>query len=216
MSSFTKGGRVGGYESLITFIPDLNFGWTIAASGESYELPEGFTKEITNVIYPTLLKLWHDVAREQAGATFAGRYVASEPGLNSSLTIRVDDGLPGIGVYDWISNGTSMAPWTVAFGWALKSPEELNNMIPSTRLYPTMIEEALPDGGKRVSFRAVYEDLSDDPVLNKYVVDCNTWVRTIAIYGSKPIDLFVFTLDKSGKAVAIENMATRAVLHKVA
>jgi hypothetical protein len=212
-TSYVKGGRVGAYTSAMTIIPDMDLGWTVMGSAPPPELPDGLTGQLSTILGRQMLTLWLEVAREQANATYGGRYVAATPGLNSSLTIRADDDKPGIGVFGWVSNGTAMDPWTVAFGWPTNE-DELKNMVPSTRLYPTGLEEELPDGGRRVSFRAVFEDLSDDPVLNSYVPTCNTWVRTIGIYGSKPLDLFVFTFDKGGKVTSVENMAMRARMDK--
>jgi len=215
VTTFAKGGRVGTYTSLVVIAPDLNLGWTIMGSGRRWDLPDGLTRELAGIVGSRMIEMWLEAAREQAGEVFGGRYASSIPGLNSTLTVRSDDGRPGIGVYNWISNGTDMAPATVAFGWPA-TPEDLKPLQPSIRLYPTGLQEALPDGGRRVSFRGVFEDLSDDPVLNSFVQPCDTWVRTLAIYGSRPIDLFVFTLDKNGKAVSVENLALRSKLDRVA
>lgn len=214
MTTFAKGGRVGSYTSLVVIAPDLNLGWTIMGSGQRWALPDGLTRELAGIVGERMINVWLDAGREQAGELFGGRYASATPGLNSTLTVRTDDGRPGLGVYHWISNGTDMAPATVAFGWPATA-EDLSRLQPSVRLYPTGLQEALPDGGRRVSFRGVFEDLSDDPVLNSFVQPCDTWVRTLAIYGSKPIDLFVFTLDKSGRAVSVENLALRARLDLV-
>ena len=189
-------------------------GWTIMASGKQWDLPDGLTRELGYITGEKMISFWLDVAREQAGTAYGGRYESTTPGLNSTLTVRVDDGRPGLGVYNWISNGTDMAPSTVAFGWAA-TEEQLKKLQPSIRLYPTRLEEKLPGGGRRVSFRGVFEDLSDDPILNSMVQPCDTWVRTLGIYGAKPIDLFIFTLDSSGKAVSVENLALRIKLDKV-
>jgi hypothetical protein len=214
VTAFNKVGHVAGYKTEMVILPDLDVGLTVMCSAAPSELPDDLNIELSKVMTEKLLDLWLDVGREQAHANYGGHYQIAGSGLNSSLTIRADDGMPGIGVYNWFSNGTDMILGTITLGW-IPTPEEVLRLRPSVRLYPTKLEEVLPDGGRRVSFRAVFEDLSDDPLFNSLVPECDTWLRTGATYGTKPLDLFVFTLDKNGRAVSVENMALRMKLDKV-
>jgi hypothetical protein len=138
--------------------------------------------------------------------------------LNSSLTITVDPTgeKPGLGVEGWISNGTDMARIAVALNSNVRQ-EYLDEMQPSVRLYPTGLEEERADGGlKRVAFKAVFEDLGLPERSSSYVTDCSTWVGlTGVVYGSRPLDQFVFELGEDGTAVAVENGALRVRLVKV-
>ncbi|KAK0652653.1 beta-lactamase/transpeptidase-like protein [Cercophora newfieldiana] len=135
--------------------------------------------------------------------------------LNSTLTIIAHDGKPGMGVYNWISNSTDMSPIAVAINSNLSS-EYFDRMKPSVRLYPTGLEDPLPNGGKKVAFKAVFEDLSLPQKNATYVSDCAMWVGvTSAVYGGRPLDLFIFEMDARGRVVGVENAALRLGMEKV-
>ena len=109
-----------------------------------------------------------------------------------------------------------MAPIALALS-ANVSADYYPKMQPSVRLYPTGLEETLPDGaGKKVAFRAVFEDLSLPASSGSFVTDCATWVGvTSVVYGSRPLDLFVFEMGADGRVVAVENEGLRVRLVKV-
>jgi hypothetical protein len=87
---------------------------------------------------------------------------------------------------------------------------------PSVRLYPTGLQDSQPDGSKLVAFKAVFEDLSLPSVSGPFSTDCATWVSVTGIvYGSKPLDEFIFHIDSSGKVTSVENAALRVKLNKV-
>jgi hypothetical protein len=195
----------------MALLPDVSMGWSATASGS---MPETLTGNVADQVSDKMLQLWLDVARDEAAATYGGRYVASG-GLNSSLTIRTDADKPGIGLYDWLSNGTDFNFWAVTFGWGEVSEKKRKELVLSARLYPTGLEETTADGGRKEVFRAIFEDLSGGKVVNSYVTDCSSWIYTNAIYGSRPLDLFVFNFNKEGKVVSVENEALRVTLNKV-
>ena len=211
VTSFNKAGRVGSYAALMAVLPDVRMGWSATVAGGN--LPETLTGWVADEASQRFLRVWQDVAREEAQAAYGGRYAAAG-GLNSSLEVRTFPDQPGIQITGWLSNGTDMRVWGVTFG-KVPTAEELAKLRPSVTMYPTGLEEDLPGGGKKVVFRAVFENMVGDKVSNSYVTDCITWIYTNAIYGSKPLDLFVFTLDKNGNAVSVENEALRAKLDKV-
>ncbi|KAK3994822.1 beta-lactamase-like protein 2 [Cladorrhinum sp. PSN332] len=241
--TFNKAGSLGAYSTLLAIIPELDIGFTIMAAGV---VPAGLVMDIADTLTSTYVPTYMYVARSQAAAAYAGdyRFVPSVPtnsstsnftrdnakyarrfandsspvaptNLNSSLTIAIDPAKPGMGVYNWISNGTEMSYIAVAIN-ANITDEYLKKIEPSVRLYPTGLEEKLPDGGKRVAFKAVFEDLSLAAKSNSFSSDCSTWVGvTAVVYGSRPLDLFIFDFDKGGKVRAVENAALRARLEKV-
>lgn len=92
------------------------------------------------------------------------------------------------------------------------------DMQPSIRLYPTGLWDALPGGGggKRVGFKATFEDVSSPGAAEPYTTDCATWVGVAGVaYGSQPLDAFIFEMDGNGTVVAVENAALRSRLIKV-
>ncbi|KAK0727547.1 beta-lactamase/transpeptidase-like protein [Lasiosphaeria miniovina] len=146
-----------------------------------------------------------------------GPYANSSAPLNSSLTITVDADRPGLGVLDWFSNGTDMAFVATAIGSNVTS-EYFDKMKPSVRLYPTGLEQPASSnaGGKRVAFKAVFEDLSLPARNASFSTDCATWVTaTAVVYAKRPLDLFIFDFDRDGKVTAVENAALRIRLDKV-
>ena len=118
---------------------------------------------------------------------------------------------------NWISNGTDIGFWAVAIGSNITA-EFLDKIKPSIRLYPSGFEpEPTRDGGKRVAFKAVFEDLSQPDERASFSTDCATWVGvTGVVYGSMPLDLFIFEMDEGGKVVGVENAALRVRLDRVA
>lgn len=161
-----------------------------------------------------------NIARTAAASAYAGVYVSADPAINSTLTITVDGpanantttGMPGLGVGPWISNGTEMTYLAVALA-ANVSSEYWPKLRPSVRLYPTGLWDSLPDGGggKRVGFKATFEDLASPAVVGRpFATDCATWISVAGVaYGSRPLDSFVFEVGGDGKAVAVENLALR-------
>lgn len=140
--------------------------------------------------------------------------------LNSSLTITVDPtgARPGLVVENWISNSTDMSLVAVAINSNV-SARYIDRVEPSVRLYPTGLEERLADGGgggRKVAFKAVFEDLGLPDRSSSFVTDCSTWVGvTGVVYGSRPLDLFIFEFGGDGKVRAVENAALRVRLEKV-
>jgi hypothetical protein len=101
---YGKNGGYGAYATELVLVPDFNFGFSILSAStlgqETIGPPLYF---IMDMIASTVLLELENVARDQANATFAGHYVASN--FNSSLTITVDD-QPGLHVSQWVSNST--------------------------------------------------------------------------------------------------------------
>jgi hypothetical protein len=230
--TFNKAGSLGSYTALLAVIPDLGIGFTVLAAGDP---PAGLAMGIADALTSTYVPTMMYVMRDQANTTYAGTYRfvgnstagsgnwsiprwsnSTKPtALNSSLTITVDNDEPGLGVTGWVSNGTDMAFIALAVAQNV-SKDYWDQMKPSVRLYPTGLEQDMTDGGKKVAFKAVFEDLGLPNVTASFSTDCSTWVSvTAAVYGSKPLDQFVFNFDKDGNVTSVENMALRVKLHKV-
>src|SRR5699024_5576925 len=97
-----------------------------------------------------LLPAVHDAAREQA-RRFAGTYGFAGD-MNSSVTIEVDEE-PGLKVSSWVSNGTDMAETAVLLHLSSAGP-----VTPRIRLFPAGLETEVEGGGRRIAFRATFED----------------------------------------------------------
>ncbi|KAH8163720.1 hypothetical protein CIB48_g4514 [Xylaria polymorpha] len=211
-TTFNKLGSIGKYSALLAVIPDFDIGFSIAAAGD---LPASLVLDIADTLSNTYLPTMLGIARTQANTTFAGQYTSENASLNSSLTITVDAEKPGLGVGPWVSNGTNLMGLVVALGQNI-SKDYWADITPSVRLYPTGLWDALPGGGRKVGFKATFEDLALPEVAKPFTTDCSTWVSLSAVaYGSQPLDAFVFEMDKDGKVVAVVNSALRNRLVKV-
>ncbi|KAK3326123.1 beta-lactamase/transpeptidase-like protein [Apodospora peruviana] len=229
--TFNKLGSLGAYTSLLAIIPELDIGFSVLAAGDP---PPGLAMDIADTLTSTYIPTLMYVARAQANATYAGRYRYTGPSSNSTntttsggkyknsttpisatLTISTDSNKPGMGIANWTNNGVDMSFIAVAIGSNI-TEEYFDKVKPSVRLYPTTFEEARPDGGKRVAFKAVFEDTSLPTKVGSMSTDCATWVGvTSVVYGSKPLDMFIFDIDAKGAVLAVENAALRVRLEKV-
>ncbi|KAH6850499.1 beta-lactamase/transpeptidase-like protein [Chaetomium sp. MPI-CAGE-AT-0009] len=236
--TFNKIGSIGSYSSLFALIPELDIGISVLAAGDA---PPGITNAIAEALTNTYIPTLSYIARAQANLTFSGHYrhaslatntttttttstaprrysnATTPAALNSSLTITIDPTAPGLNVTHWLSNGTDMGLLAVALSSNI-STSLFPRLRPSVRLYPTGLEERRDDGGRRVAFKAAFEDLSppDSEGGGVFVTDCATWVGvTAAVYGSVPLDLFVFEVGADGRVEAVVNEGLRVRLEKV-
>ncbi|KAI2617783.1 beta-lactamase/transpeptidase-like protein [Hypoxylon sp. NC1633] len=210
-TTFNKAGSLGKYSSLLAIIPDFDIGFSVMGAGE---VPANLMMSIADSLSSTFLPTMVNIARIQAAQTYAGTYKSSDKKLNSSLGIVVDRQTPGLSLSSWTSNGTNMLWLSVAMGQNV-TKAYWDSIRPSARLYPTGLWDATSDGGKRVAFRAVFEDLSLPNVSRAFTTDCSTWVNVAGImYGSKPLDQFIFNIDKDGDVTSVENGALRNKLDK--
>ncbi|KAI0007167.1 beta-lactamase/transpeptidase-like protein [Xylariaceae sp. FL0662B] len=217
VDAFGKAGSINVYMSLLVLLPDYEVGIAALLAGG---WPGNANWDIADAIGSALVPALETAAREEAGVAFAGVYNASSSSGgggngNSSITLSTTPGLPGLGVESWVSNGTDMVP--VAVRYTLN----YNVTGPSIRLYPTGLEtvnNATGQGGRRVAFKAVVENLALPDRRDKmFSTNCGTWVgQTSAVYADMPLDQFVFALDDDGNAVSVEPLALRTPLLKVA
>ncbi|KAI0847320.1 beta-lactamase/transpeptidase-like protein [Daldinia vernicosa] len=212
-TTFNKAGSLGRYSTLLAIIPDFNIGFSILAAGDvPASLPMDIADTLSNTYLPTMV----NTARIQANALYSGTYKDPNSAVNSSLSIVVDSKTPGLSLNSWISNGTNLLWYSVAMSRNV-TKDYWNQIRPSARLYPTGLWDATSDGGKRVAFKAIFEDLSLPNASKPFTTDCSTWVSVAGImYGSKPLDQFIFNINAAGNVTSIENAALRNRLEKVA
>ncbi|KAI6366485.1 hypothetical protein MCOR25_005132 [Pyricularia grisea] len=204
--AYNKAGRIGSYAALMALLPDFDAGFSVMLAGRS--LVGNPTFNWADTMGGVLIPALEQTAREQADALYSGRYTATG-GLNSSLEISTSPDRLGLGVYRWISNGTDMQRA------ALFMANGVPPTNPSIRLYPTGLETARDGGGRKVAFKAVFEDLTGQATDLMFTTDCGTWVGTTSVVvGDVPLDQFAFNLDSRGKVESVEPMALRVVLNK--
>lgn len=206
VDTYNKAGGIGTYSALLVMIPDYEVGLVILTAGSA--IPGNHNWNMADAVGGTLLPALEAIAREQAQSTYSGIY--DNAAVGSSLTLTTDANKPGLGVSSWISNGTDMVYWGahLQLGYNVTSP--------SVRLYPTGLETTNSDGSRRIAWKAIFEDMSAPSRAGAmFSTDCGTWVsQTGAVYANKPLDQFVFHMDKSGKVTGVESLALRVTLTK--
>jgi len=202
---YTKTGALPQYNSLFVLIPDWGIGLTVLAGGP------GSWEVLTELIGRIYLPAVEDAARAEADRLYSGTYVSSDPNLNSSITLTTDPSLPGLGISNFISNGTAVLQSYTALNGVNISVSDL-----SYRLYPTNLITQGTNGDKKVAWRSSIEYAGGpDPPAQVFDFRCFNWGSVDGIiYGGRSTDDFVMTVGGGG-AKSIEPRFLRVVLDKV-
>ncbi|KAF9731995.1 hypothetical protein PMIN06_000220 [Paraphaeosphaeria minitans] len=97
----TKGGGLPSYTSQIILIPQYDLGVTLLLAG-----PSDFFKTLRETVTIGLARAAEQIAIATLEESYAGRYIAADPKLNSSLILNADH--RGLVVEEFISNSTNM------------------------------------------------------------------------------------------------------------
>ncbi|KAI1799687.1 beta-lactamase/transpeptidase-like protein [Daldinia bambusicola] len=224
-TAFNKAGNIGSYSALLAILPDFDIGFTVLLAGElpgnagfalagTYitlltELRYGRAYIETDTLGESILPAIEEAARAEAGAKYSGNYVYPNEKVNSSMTITTDE-LPGLSISQWFSNGTD-------FAWiSTVLQNQYYPVKPRIRLYPSGLEGPAENGGKRVMFKAMFEDADAPRNNNKmFSTECGSWVSIESvIYGSAAVDELIFNLDSTGKVVSVTSPSLRVTLNK--
>jgi hypothetical protein len=184
---YVKSGNVGAYGGKLVLIPDYDVGFVVLMAGVAGTVAD----QISGIIVDQLLPALEATARREADTAYAGTFTASD-GLNSSLTLRTVEGLPGLRIDRWVSNGTDLV-------------RDLFGTPPFFQLYPTNI---LEDKGK-ISWRSSYVSSQGTGPFSA----CPSWFALDRPpYGLYGLDEFVFELNDSGHAVSVVPKALKITL----
>lgn len=188
---YTKPGNYLGYGANLILIPDFDAGIVVMMAGQRGTI--GTT--IASVIIDELLPALDEAARVKADAAFAGTYTATN-GLNSTITLATEPGIPGLSITELVSNGTDLRR-----SWL----QEIEHF----QMYPTNI---VSEDGKQASWRSTYVSVPDT---GSPFDACPSWVGidrpTHGVFG---VDEYVFHLGEDGKAWGVEPKALKIVLEK--
>ncbi len=99
---YTKEGDIGTYAAKLHLSPDYNAGFGILAAQDE-GMPQ--VSLIADAVAQAFLPALEVAARTQATAAYVGTYSSPDTSLNSSLSLA-SDGLPGLLITAWDSNGT--------------------------------------------------------------------------------------------------------------
>jgi hypothetical protein len=204
---YQKAGRIGDYSALMIMIPNLDIGFTLLTAGP---MPVNMNFDFADSMGALLLPAVYGTARQETKDLYEGNYISSDPALNSSLTLRVDD-KPGISVDRWVSNGTDMRYMAIMLQFSTSTVGE-----PRIRLFPTGLETVNEDRSMKKSFKATFEDAKSSARVGRlFSTDCASWLSaTSEVYATRSLDQFVFHFDSSGKVTMVEPVALRVKLEK--
>lgn len=209
LSTFTKAGTFRKYTAFITLLRDFNLGFTIMMAGD----PTLNNFQVADLLGESLIPAYDAVARDEADKLYSGIYVSQD----SLIIISTDPEKPGLGVGPWISNGTDMVEMAIKLQAGSYSKPLVAEVRAETRLYYTQLESKSSNGGKRQSWKAVFENTGGPAAGQQlFSTSCAAWVGVTGItYDSLPLDEFVFNFDSTDKVVSVENLALRSTLYKV-
>lgn len=199
---YTKSGDIGAYGGFMVLSPDHDMGFSVYAAGASATLQSSI---LADLITATWIPAFEAAAREQAGTNYNGTYASTDPSLNSSITINLDD-RPGLGVKSWISNGTDMLK---AYG-EIPTLGAAAGQVVNVRLYPAGLQAE-----NLIAFHALFEVFPQPRVGKVFSVNCNTWFNPGSVgYGEVALGDFVVEIDQTGKGKSVNPRALRVVLER--
>lgn len=198
---YTKSGSMPGWAAYIFFIPDYNIGGSVNVAGDAAD-PASLV--LLDAIATTVVPVVDALARQQAKAAYAGRYVTPCQGAkcenksDASLELAIDQG-PGIKIKSWVNNGKSIIKAFADRKGAKPADMDL-------RLYPI---------GENNRWRLSIETLKHRPdVITKPSEACLNWFSTDSKrWATLPVDEFDFEV-KGGRVIGVKNLGLRANLSK--
>ncbi|KAJ5682596.1 hypothetical protein N7462_005761 [Penicillium macrosclerotiorum] len=194
-----EGNNEGLYSSYLGLVPDYSVGFAILSADTVSPADLNAHADYMEVMLEAVM----ETALKQAAKNFGGAYVAS--GLNSSITVMWD-GLPGLYIEDFVSNGINFRE-TLATLTHVANATDL-----SIRLYPTERVETDNQGSKQ-AFRGVLQDKTE--LADAGTPTCVSWMDLDKLrYGEYGLDEFIFNLNAEGQAVSVEIPALEMTLVK--
>ena len=192
---FTKSGSLSGYASRIILIPEYDMGITVLVAGDGQA--EGWIEEL---VLSKLIPEVENITRYQTGEKYADTYHApAHLGVNSSITIEMD-GLSGLIVKSWISNGTDF----------------LNHYTQLSKGSDTGRVQLIPSKINRGNSGEVWKVLFAEPNLKRGSAIENCLIDDVdsMMYGGRSLEEFVFHVGENGVVESIELPAFRTTLQK--
>ena len=171
-------------------IPDFDAGFNIL-SASSLKDRTAVAALLADLVAEQMLHALMTQAEAEAERNLVGTYTATIPGINTTLTVDLDQtagAKPNLVIASFISNGTNVL-LTTALGGA--SP---------VRLLPSIPES----GTGEIAFRtSPYKEPGGGPFSRQLTVDSDWLFGDLGTYGGLLMGLFVFDLDGEGKATAV-------------
>jgi hypothetical protein len=148
-------------------------------------------------------------ARSQAETNLAGTYAASNPDVNTTLTLATEPSLPGLKVTSFISNSSDVISGLFAAARKYANPD--------VRLYATELVRKTSNATEIRKYNAVISNPDAKyPSSLIEAMNCVAWEMVDStVYGAIGLDEVWIETDKSGKAVGVEMRAYGAKMERV-
>lgn len=205
---YTKLGDSGFSFGCLVLIPDYNAGFSLLEASSNETLRDDGGNLVLDYVTKAILPALEAQAAAEAARNFVGEYVSTDPKLNSSVSVYLDES-SGLRISSWISNGTDVLASPFFRG---KKP----------RLLPSIPNQS--DTVGKVAFQAStnpqtnsYTELSDleiGPFTAHYATNFDWLTVDRPYYGGRGLKLFVFDLEEGGNATAVSPVVTRAKLQR--
>ncbi|PVI04564.1 beta-lactamase/transpeptidase-like protein [Periconia macrospinosa] len=199
---YTKAGDSGTASSFLVLIPDYNVGFTILGASAD-ENKNAIVGKIGDVISNALLPALEAQATKETVANFAGTYVSTVEGLNSSVVLCHNDtegAAPGLLIKSLISNGT-------AFKFDLY-------YSPGARLTPSVLSDKTGKVGFRVSTAADAPSIDKSKALFSGGGSSDFLIGDAQSYGGASLSHWSAQVDKDGKATTLSLAWLRLTLKR--
>ncbi|KAL8820041.1 MAG: hypothetical protein Q9223_001647 [Gallowayella weberi] len=197
---YTKGGDSGAYGGSIILIPDFDAGFSILGASSLKERTT-VTLALADLVIDAMMPALMAQAESEAGQNFVGTYTSTTPGLNTTLTLTLNQSQganPGLTISSFISNGTDVL-----------AAEVLG--VNPVRLLPTISDAKT----HQAAFRTSATTQPSQGLFSRQFNAFADWlVADSSTYGGLAVGLFVFDLGDGGKAEAVSPVGWRVKLDK--
>lgn len=206
---YTKSGDSGLYSAWLVLAPELGAGFSVLMAGSArgrFHAVAEVADAVTREMVPALQRQ----AAVEAGRDLAGTYRGVD-GLNSTLVLATEEGVVGVRVESWISNGTEVLPFLATVAGPgpyrlLPSVTDNARGQAAFRLVSARDSPAAVDGGEASGALFAAPGMVAGDWL---VVDDSTY------YGAG-LSLLVFDVGSDGKATAVTVPAYRGTMARSA
>lgn len=169
------------YSNNLILLPEYDIGITILTAGPAGAIAGATSRILSDIVTTSFLPAFEQAAQEEAAAAYAGVYTDAE--TNSTMTLDVVKGEPGLKVSEWSFGGVDVFP-------LLSLAMRTTNPV-TIQMYPTGLDS--PDG-KEVAWRAILE-VHRPKGAGLFSSFCSSWFSAEGVvYGGQSIGEFIFKL----------------------
>ncbi|QKX60459.1 uncharacterized protein TRUGW13939_07604 [Talaromyces rugulosus] len=216
---YTKLGDSGNYGSITALIPDYDAGFTLLAACSNVAVRSLQTNVILDYITSAVLPALEAQAALEAAQNYVGTYRSTQPKVNSSITIGIDESsVPtnnfGLSLTEWISNGTDVLASDLFSGAKPRLLLSIPKQTPQGESGAVAFQAS--------TFAQTYSYLTPGaakrgtvgPFSGQYLTNLDFWSVDGDYYGGNGYREFVFAVNGDGKAESVTPVATRSRLEK--